>query len=187
MKKLVVGLGNPGEKYLTSKHNVGFIVLDELVGKDGWEKDTTCNILYKLSDDIEYIKPQTMMNLSGKAVACVKNKHDLEPRNIIVVHDDVDIASGEWKISVGSGDGGHNGIKSIIDSINTKDFIRIRVGIAPVSIFGNKKRPARIESFVLKNLSNKNLEKIKEMSKDIKSAIDMIVTGGEEKAMNKFN
>ena len=187
MKKLVVGLGNPGEKYLTSKHNVGFIVLDELVGKDGWEKDTTCNILYKLSDDIEYIKPQTMMNLSGKSVLCLKNKQDLEPRNIIVIHDDVDIASGEWKISFGSGDGGHNGIKSIISSINTKDFIRIRIGIAPISIFGNKKRPARIESFVLKNLSSKNLEKIKEISKDVKLAIEMIVNDGEEKAMNKFN
>jgi len=187
MKKLVVGLGNPGEKYLTSQHNIGFIILDELLGKDEWEKDTTCNLLYKWDSDIGYIKPQTMMNLSGKAVSCIKNKQDLEPQNIIVVHDDVDIAFGEWKISIGGGDAGHNGIKSIIESLGTKGFVRIRVGIAPVSIFGNKKRPARIESFVLKNLSNKKLEKVKEISKDIKSAIDMIVTDGEEKAMNKFN
>jgi len=187
MKYLVVGLGNPSEEYKSSRHNVGFTILDALNVLDNWNKSTTCNLLYKWDGEIEYIKPLTMMNLSGKAVACVMEKHNLASKDVIVVHDDIDLAFGSWKISFGSGDGGHNGIKSIIESVGTKDFIRIRVGIAPITIFGNKKRPADTSAFVLKNFPNSKIKEVQSMASDISKAIDIIAKSGVEKAMNTFN
>lgn len=187
MKYLVVGLGNPSEEYKHSRHNIGFIVLDSILGAINWEKSTTCNLLYKWDGENEYIKPLTMMNLSGNAVSCVIKKHDLEPRNIIVIHDDIDLEFGKWKISEGSGDGGHNGIKSIIASIGTKDFIRIRVGIAPTTIFGNKKRPRDTSSFVLRKFPDSKIKELEKISSDIERAIEMISGDEVEKAMNEFN
>ena len=187
MTYLIVGLGNPGDKYIRSRHNAGFLLLDYIYGKEDWNKCTTCNLLYKNTEDALCIKPLTMMNLSGRAVLCRKEKHDIDIQNIIVVHDDVDLRFGEFKISKASSDGGHNGIKSIIESLGTKEFIRVRIGIAPTTLFGLKKKPRDTSAFVLKDFTNKQLRASEDMKDDIASILRMIQSDGVERAMNRFN
>ncbi len=196
---LIVGLGNPGDQYKNTRHNVGFFILDDLTGENDWNKCTTCNVLYKKTDtsllysqtqqliETLYLKPLTMMNLSGNAVVCRSNRHQISPKNIIIIHDDIDLAFGEWKISFGSGDGGHNGIKSVISALGTKDFVRIRIGIAPTTFLGKKKKPMNVEKFVLGNFPKKKIEKLKTLTPQIKEALEMIQKDGREIAMNRFN
>jgi peptidyl-tRNA hydrolase, PTH1 family len=184
---LVVGLGNPGEKYKNTRHNAGFIVLDKMIGNKDWRKSSSCDAFYRLDGEVGYLKPITMMNLSGRAVYCAMKNHDIKPENIIVIHDDIDLAFRDLKISFGSGDGGHKGIKSIINALGTKDFVRIRIGIAPTTLFGKTKKPNRVESFVLKNFPKKKIIELEKMSQNIKPAISKIISDGVESAMNEFN
>ncbi len=187
MKYLIVGLGNVGDTYMRSRHNVGFIILDALCGESGWVKNTTCNAFECVSDESVYIKPLTMMNLSGQSVSCAQEKYKSAVDHIVVVHDDLDLALGEIRISKGSGDGGHNGIKSIIEKIGDKDFIRIRIGISPMTLFGNKKKPRNTSSYVLQNFSDTHLQKILSLKDDVQEILSLISRGDLQKARNTFN
>jgi len=187
MKNLVVGLGNYGEQYKNTRHNVGFIVLDSILGKEEWSSCTTCKTFYKEVGDVLYMKPKTMMNLSGTALKCRADRHLIAPENIIVMHDEVDLEFGKFRISYDSSAGGNNGIKSIIDSLGTKKFVRIRVGIAPTTLFGKKKKPSSVERFVLGNFPNKKIKKLEDLSITLKEVIGTIILEGREVAMNKFN
>ncbi len=127
-----MGLGNPGNQYARHRHNLGFMVLDELAGSLPWkitrEKSLICEV--KLEDEtLILMKPLTFMNLSGKAVAPLMSRVNADPSRMIVVHDDLDLAQGRVRIKIGGGDGGHKGIRSIVDSLSFKDFIRVRIGI----------------------------------------------------------
>jgi PTH1 family peptidyl-tRNA hydrolase len=171
--KLVIGLGNPGEKYQKNRHNTGFIILDEL--KEAWgfpdfefSKKFNANTSEGNfeGDKIILAKPQTFMNNSGEAVQKIMNFYKLSPEDILVIHDDLDINFGELKISNDSGPAGHNGVQDIINKIGTQNFKRIRIGIE-----GEEKRKTRIipgDVFVLKDFSEEELEKIKELAKEIK-------------------
>ncbi len=171
--KLVIGLGNPGEKYQKNRHNTGFIILDEL--KKNWNfsnfefsKKFNADISEGIfeGDKIILAKPQTFMNNSGEAVQKIMSFYKLAPEDILVIHDDLDINFGESKISNDSGPAGHNGVQDIINKTGTQNFKRIRVGIE-----GEEKRKTRIipgDVFVLQDFSVEELEKIKSLAKEIK-------------------
>ena len=128
---VVIGLGNPGAKYATTRHNIGWLVLDSLAGKKKWQADVKAKAEYcELSDTVLLIKPQTFMNASGTTVVYIKKRLAKLPlSHFIVVHDDKDISFGVVKITDSSRSAGHNGVQSIIDSLGSQDFPRIRVGV----------------------------------------------------------
>lgn len=131
--KLIVGLGNPGPDYENHKHNIGQWVLDVLTKelKLKWEKNSLAVVSWTTieKEDCWFAKPKTFMNESGKAVKVLLNEKNLSPKDLIVIHDDMDIALGKLRWGFASGFGGHNGAKSIIDTLGTKDFYRVRLGV----------------------------------------------------------
>ena len=189
---LVVGLGNKGKDYSKNRHNVGFAVLDSWVDEDSWRVSGECNALISFetfgNEEVLYAKPQTMMNLSGKAVACLSKDYGIEPENIIVVYDELDLPVGDIKIVFNRGSAGHNGIRSIEQELNTKEFLRVRVGVTP-TFFGKMRRPKgkRVSNFVLKDFGRRQGKKVSAEFSKIRKAIEMIVLEGKEKAMNEFN
>lgn len=192
---LIIGLGNPGEKYTNSRHNVGFILLDEIF-KSGWLADKYGNAEMLNNGEAVYVKPKTFMNNSGISAKFFAKKLKIPTEHVVVIHDDIDLPFGAMKIVYDSGAGGHNGVKSIAEQLGTQKFTRIKIGIAPTDAEGKAIKPKggiftssqkAVANFVLKDFSKGDLEKIKELSKKIKDCLDMIVREGHEKAMNKFN
>lgn len=195
---LIVGLGNPGEKYQKNRHNAGFLVLDFLYS--GFEGDKYADALIK-KDTIEnkeviFIKPETFMNDSGKSVSYIKEKYEIEDENILVIYDDLDLPFGEMRLSFDRGDGGHNGIKSIALQLGSKAFTRVRIGIAPKDEEGRAIKPKggfftpaskAVSNFVLKDFSQNDLDKLKEQSSKVEKIIKTFVKEGRERAMNEFN
>ena len=123
--KLIVGLGNPGETYKITRHNIGFMVIDHYINDNDWK--TKWNSLYYEktinNEKVIFIKPLTYMNLSGNAVAEYVNFYKLNLSDILIIQDDLDLKIGTYRLKNNSSDGGHNGIKSIIDKLGTKNFI----------------------------------------------------------------
>lgn len=158
--KLVIGLGNPGEKYSNTRHNAGFLALDYIL-RDFPE---SCSSKFEAeiheaaigSEKVLFIYPQTYMNDSGSAVRQVMDFYKLDPSDIIVLHDEVDLPLGVIKIAENSGPAGHNGVKSIIEKLGTQEFKRIRIG---VEVRENRKQ-IPTEVFVLSPFSKGELEKI---------------------------
>ncbi len=184
---LVIGLGNPGNKYKKTRHNIGFIILDNILGKIDWNKSSKANTLFYQNiiaeETIEYLKPQTFMNNSGISVSYVYKKHQVKPENIIIIHDDLDLPFSKIKISYDRGDGGHNGIKSIMNYLNLQSFIRIRVGISVWDENGILRKPNVLSRFSKNEI---NILK-KDISPVINKIIETIINDGREVAMNKFN
>jgi len=163
--KLIIGLGNPGEEYKKTRHNAGFLALDELVSSNKYQVlSTQLKFNAEISNgtiDSEKIilaKPQTFMNNSGEAVKAIIDYYKIKPEDIIVIHDDLDILLGEYKISKNKNSGGHKGVQSIIDYLGTKDFMRIRIGI----MTENKKTPtfSEEEMKVVENVINEIVSNI---------------------------
>lgn len=195
----IVALGNPGEKYQNSRHNVGWIVGDRLVAS--WQlpqpqKQTrmsgsvTCG---RVGDrDVSLLYPDTYMNNSGVAVR--KFVPAAEREQLIVLYDDIDLPLGTVRISFGRGPGGHNGIASIIEKNGTKDFIRVRLGIGKVGFWpwqaGEVKRPAggaALERYVLGNFTKREQEAVAHMATQAQSVVESILKEGYVTAMNQFN
>jgi len=155
--KLIVGLGNPGEQYAKTRHNVGFAVLDIIAtaAKAKWKAEKKY-MLAKIGG-VLLAKPTTYMNLSGEAVAALMAKHKLKPTEILVIHDDLDLPTGALKAKVGGGNAGHNGLKSI-DSATGPDYARIRIGISHPRTEGLSMEPA---DWVLGRFRPDELPKIK--------------------------
>ena len=184
--KLIVGLGNPGSKYSDSKHNAGFLVVDELAGKWNIEISTRKfdsffgkGIIKKYS--VVVAKPQTYMNLSGVAVERLARFFKVGTDDVIVIHDDLDLGFGDIRIKVGGGDGGHKGLRSVIDCLGGPELTRIRFGI------GKPLQKEMTERFVLEPFSD---DEMKHMSGLITRACDAVVevvSSGAQIAMNKFN
>lgn len=125
--KIVVGLGNPGVEYENNRHNVGFMVVDSLAGEAKWE--SKFDSLIVKSNDVILVKPLTFMNQSGKAVHEIMNFYKVARGDLIVIHDDLDIRLGEYKIQMGIGPKVHNGVTSVEAQLSTKDFWRVRIGV----------------------------------------------------------
>lgn len=176
MMYTLVPLGNPGEKYARTRHNVGRILIDLI--KTDIEK----------IDSFEIFVPETFMNESGKAVAEYFRYH--EGRDLVIIYDDKDLAYGTFRISHDRGDGGHNGVKSIIESLGTREFIRIRIGIAPHDTDGKEiKAPhgEAVQGYVMGNVSEREEESLRAIAKDILGAIKTITEEGYQKAMERYN
>ncbi|QQG47549.1 MAG: aminoacyl-tRNA hydrolase [Candidatus Woesebacteria bacterium] len=160
--KVIVGLGNPGEKYSKTRHNVGFMVLDALAdgGKFGFQKKFNCLILQ--SGDVILVKPQTFMNASGEAVSKLVDFYKVDLNDLWVIHDDLDLSLGETKIQKGVGPKLHNGIYSIEESLNSKEFWRVRVGV------DNRDNNRTLgEQYVLEEFKEDEIGKINDVIKKI--------------------
>lgn len=133
--KMIIGLGNPGKKYEKTRHNIGFLVIDELAKQYGVElNQTKHHALYAIAHTpkgkVLLVKPYTYMNLSGEAVAPLMNYYDIDIEDIVVIYDDLDLGTGKLRLRQRGSAGGHNGIKSLIQHLGTQNFNRIRIGIS---------------------------------------------------------
>lgn len=192
----IIALGNPGEKYTNTRHNVGWLATDycieslrlpNLIESKANSGRLTEGLIK--NEEVTVLYPDTFMNNSGSAVVKLVNKNDVS--KMIVIHDDVNLPFGEIKIGKGRGAGGNNGVQSIIDKLGTKEFIRIRIGIAPKSFWTGKiKRPAGggpLERFVLKPFGINESKHLSEVFKKVQEAVELIISEGVEEAMNKMN
>ena len=174
--KLVVGLGNPGKEYEKTRHNTGRIIVGLIENKLSESK-------------IKFITPDTFMNNSGRAVApLVKTKKDLE--NLVVIYDDIDLPLGKIKISFNRSSGGHNGLGSIIKSLKSEEFLRIRIGISPATPSGKIKKPQgekAMLAFLLGEYKKPEFETLKKLSKKVSEMVECIFSEGKDKAMSLFN
>jgi PTH1 family peptidyl-tRNA hydrolase len=153
--KLIVGLGNPGERYQKSRHNVGFILLDKFAADNNlnWRKVERFNSEVADYSNGLLIKPQTFMNNSGDAVSKLVNFYKISLNDLIIIHDDVDLPLGAIKKQKGKNSAGHHGVENIIEELGTKDFWRIRVGIGKPE---DKNIP--IDEWVLQNFGENELD-----------------------------
>lgn len=193
---IIVGLGNPGEEYLNTRHNTGRTVLDYFANKnnfDEFEKDKMKNGLLTKGKigkfGVILVEPETFMNKSGDCVSkFIKSKKDA--LGLVVIHDDLDLPIGSFKISFNKGSAGHRGLESIIKKIKTKEFIRLRVGISPVTPSGKIKKPSgeqKILDFIIGKFSKKEDEIMKKTLKKLSEALETIIVEGKDKTMNKYN
>ncbi len=185
MTTTIIGLGNPGKKFEKTRHNVGFMAVDEFARKNNFpdfELNKKPNALISQKDGIILVKPQTFMNESGKSVKnCVKS--DLT-QFLVVIHDDIDLPVGKIKIIKERGSAGHKGVESIIKNVGNENLIRIRLGIKPEQY----RRPVHgTKNFVLKKFSKDEQRLISEAISKTAGAIDFLIKNGLEKAMNKYN
>lgn len=174
--KLVVGLGNPGKKYGKTRHNIGFKFLDNLLIKtqlSSWEQKEKFKSLVSLNNNIILLKPQTFMNSSGEAVSAISNFYKIESDNILVVHDDLDLILGEWKMQFGVGPKIHGGVNSIEEKLGTKDFWRIRIGI------DNRQKEDRLpgDEYVLTNFLPNEVLKTEKIAESILKEIENWIYG----------
>ena len=172
----IIGLGNPGEEYKESRHNTGCMVVNFFAQNNENKK-------------VRIIYSDTFMNHSGKAVAkAMVSKKSFD--NLIVVYDDIDLALGTIKISYNKSSGGHRGLESIIKTIGTKEFTRIRIGISPITPKGKLKKPQgekAVLDFILGNFKLSEKEVLKKVFKKVSEALKLIVEEGRERAMNTYN
>lgn len=183
---LVVGLGNPGKDYEKTRHNIGFMVIDEVADacSFSFEKSKFDGLLGKgksFSRQIMLLKPVTFMNRSGNSVSRVLHYYGLEPSNMLVIYDDLDLEFGKIRLREKGGHGGHNGMRSIISSLGNSDFPRMRVGIGRPA--GEKDVTAHVLGAFSKE-EKKMLEDLIVLGKD---AVMATLDDGLNYAMNRFN
>ena len=183
--KLIVGLGNPGEKYIKTRHNAGFLFLDALCKQVGATLKADKHCLGRSTKtvinghEVRLVAPDTFMNLSGQSVVASCNYYKIDLSEVLVVHDELDFDAGITRLKVAGGHGGHNGLRDIIQKLGgAKDFVRLRVGI------GHPGDKSKVHSYVLKNPSSVDKHKITDSLIDAHRYLEQIVTGDLEKAMN---
>ena len=166
---LVAGLGNPGEKYSKTRHNVGFLVIDEITKNLQTTNINNQNFqaIVKKASQCIFAKPQTFMNLSGESILSIVEYYNIPNENIIIVHDDIDLPFGTVKFKLGGGHGGHNGLRST-DSHIGKDYIRVRVGV------GKPEDKKDVADFVLSNFSLVEFEKLQGIIEHCIKAIEAL-------------
>ena len=191
MTWMIVGLGNPGEEYDGTRHNTGRAVLEMLAKRDkiAWREDSKAHALVGKTPAATLILPNTYMNKSGsslrKYVKSIKAAHQA-----LVVYDDLDLPLGKIKISFDRSSGGHNGLKSIERALKTREFWRIRIGIACSDASGKLKKPSGedvVIKFILGKFTPTQREELKKVYKTVLQAIDIVLAEGPERAMNIFN
>jgi PTH1 family peptidyl-tRNA hydrolase len=190
MTKIIVGLGNPGQEYQNTRHNIGFQIIDT-IAENLILKSLKLNKKFQAEvcegtfgeQKVILAKPQTFMNNSGLAIKKIKTFYKIKPQDIIIIHDDIDLPIGIIRISQEASSGGHKGIESIIYNLKSKNLIRIRIGIANEL---RTKIPA--DKFVLQKFSIEDEKKLKNVFLDVLNAVQMSIEGEKlEKIQNKFN
>jgi PTH1 family peptidyl-tRNA hydrolase len=185
---LVVGLGNPGREYEETPHNVGFLVVDSIAEATRTSLISKHEGLYgvgsipRADGDIALLKPLTYMNLSGRSVKPAMHQLKLLPARVLVVHDEIDLPFGQIQVKVGGGLAGHNGLKSITDSLSTKEFVRVRVGVGRPG--PGDRRPVR--DWILSSW-DQNPAEVEQLVFDAVEAVELVVRSGVRIAMNKVN
>ena len=179
--KLIVGLGNPGKEYENTRHNIGYMVIDSLakdcVWKEKWHSlYTELNIQ---NEKILLVKPLTYMNLSGDVIIKYVNYFKIDISDILIIHDDMDLEIGTYKIRYKGGPGGHNGLKNIENNLKTDEYKRIKIGISKNNI--------DMIDYVLGKFSSDELAKLNPVIKIIPDIIDDFVSLSFENLMNKYN
>jgi|SRR5690606_15604355 len=169
--KLVVALGNPGSKYEYTRHNAAWLVVDEIFGIENYQRDKYGDFEWKEishnDKSLVLVKPHTYMNKSGLATQYALKRFEVTIPDLLVVHDEYDLPLGEWRIQDNRGPAGHNGVKSIIDALGTKDFRRLRIGVRPTDISASIKA----DQIVLQEFTEIELGKLKEISQNIASKL----------------
>jgi len=188
--KLIIGLGNPGREYSGTRHNIGFAVLGELARKHGINFDKRCchsRAGEGLIADQQVVlaKPQTYMNLSGDSVAALMRKYKVKLSDIMVIHDDLDMPLGKIRIRASGSAGGHNGLKSIIGSIGSMEFARLKIGIGRPENAGIERRD--VIDHVLSDFDAVDRKIAEEAIARAAEAVEAIIEQGLETAMNQNN
>lgn len=184
---IIAGLGNPGEKYQKTRHNMGFETINILADEMGISVDTKkhkalCGVGMIGMQKVVLAKPQTFMNLSGESVRALVDFYKINPEtNLIVIYDDISLAPGKIRIRAKGSAGGHNGIKNIIANLGTEKFSRIKIGV------GEKPERMDLVDYVLGHISGEDAKKMEEAWHTAASAVGVIVTQGMTEAMNHFN
>ncbi len=184
--KLIAGLGNIGREYAGTRHNIGFMVADELAkrwGETTWKTgDNASYVEHRLPEKVFLIKPTTYMNLSGIAVGDFANFYHIQPQDILVIHDDMDLPSGFLRIRKKGSSGGHNGLKSIEQALGTQEYPRIRIGI------GHPEHEEQaVISHVLQQFSTFEQEAIQEAVHKAADAVELWLKEDLEAAAQKYN
>lgn len=182
---VIAGLGNPGKKYENTRHNMGFITIDQLAEKHNIKAD---KLKFKAlvgegriaGQKVLLVKPQTYMNLSGESIREVMNFYKLEPENLVVIYDDIDIEAGTLRIRKFGSAGTHNGMKSVVYQLQSDRFPRIRLGI------GSQKKGDLVD-FVIGGFSKEEVPVLEEAVKNAVLAVECIIEEGIDKAMNQYN
>jgi PTH1 family peptidyl-tRNA hydrolase len=183
---LVAGLGNPGEEYALTPHNLGFLVVNQLAERHGIRiSRKECQALAGVGEieghRVMLAKPQTYMNLSGISVRALIGKHGIELRRLVVVYDELDLPWGALKIKPKGSAAGHNGMKSVIEELETSEFIRVRLGIHPEHQLESG------QDYLLSPMGRRQKKELDEFTGYAADAVRSIIAEGVEKAMTRFN
>jgi peptidyl-tRNA hydrolase, PTH1 family len=189
--KLIVGLGNPGSDYSNNRHNAGYACISYFAKQRGFtlnKKQGQARVGTGNIGDIQIVlaRPQTYMNLSGEAVEYLVNRYGIEIKDLIVIHDDLDLPLGKLRIRLDGGSGGHNGVESIINSLGSPDFIRVRMGIGRPEVDSPYSR-GEVVDYVLGNLTDEENQSLIKAFSRVNEALETLVLKGLEAAMNKYN
>jgi len=188
--KLIVGLGNPGRGYAGNRHNTGFICLSHLAKSHGIKFDkkqgkARTGAGQVAGTDVVLARPQTYMNLSGESVSRLVKKLKVDPGDLIVIHDDLDLPPGKIRLRQNGGSGGHKGIDSIVASLQSQDFLRLRVGIGRPPV--TEPSESDIIRYVLSDFTPEERVVLNEVTTRVSEAILCLLTEGLTAAMNKYN
>lgn len=184
--KLIVGLGNIGAKYTFTRHNIGFMLADSIALNNGLSFRENSRLKCLVTslrngvDDYLIIKPTTFMNLSGEAVRAVVDYYKIPTSDVLIIYDDLSLELGKIRFRANGSDGGHNGIKSVIQHLGTKDVARLKIGIGP-----QPNLPSEV--FVLQNFSKEELENLKPVLSKAKEGIECFFKEGIAVAQNNYN
>jgi PTH1 family peptidyl-tRNA hydrolase len=187
---LIVGLGNPGDKYARNRHNIGFMCIDHLARsngirlskKEGQARTGSGEVAGK---QVILAQPQTFVNRSGLAVSQLVRKYQVTRNRLVVIHDDLDLPSGKIRIRQGGSSAGHRGVMSIADSLGGSDFTRIRVGIGRPDVVEDK--DAEVVDYVLGDLAPEEEKTFEEVFPRVSDAIQSLLTEGLDATMKRFN
>lgn len=184
--KLIVGLGNPGPDYEWTPHNLGFLAVDALAGRAGIritrpESKALVGLGKVAGHEVVLAKPQTMMNLSGVSVRMLLERYEGAPADLIVLIDETDLPWGMLRIRDRGVNSTHNGLKSIISALGTDEFVRVRMGVQPEEMWGDRRE------YVLRAMGREERKIAEEEVVEAAGAVEMILAEGAEKAMSRFN
>jgi PTH1 family peptidyl-tRNA hydrolase len=195
--QLIVGLGNPGGEYESTRHNIGFMVVEKLAKELGektvtWDRDARHEALVAKTGEVMLVKPLTYMNRSGLSVKGLVDYYKLTPADVWIIHDDIDLPIGKIRIRSQGASGGHNGVDSVIKALNTDKFVRFRLGTGRGKESNGPNMDKRLRhrgviDYVLSRFHRNEAGSFKHLVKNGMEAVRIALTSGLDKAMNRFN